>query len=70
MRKYRVTYQDGRTEIIEADDCWPNDWGASFMVAETRQSKLSGARPGDTTSKLRTFRFVSGKAIAEIREVA
>lgn len=34
MKRFEVRYVDGRAEVIEADGCWPNDWGAAFVREE------------------------------------
>ena len=70
MARFEVTYTDGRTEVIEAEGCWPNDWGAAFVREEARPSKARNARPTDVVVKHHTFRFIAGRMIAEIRELA
>ena len=69
MKRYQVTFVSGHVEEIAADDCWPNDWGAAFLREIERPSKSFAAKPGDTVSKLQTFRFIAGRLINEIREV-
>ncbi|GAM97559.1 hypothetical protein U91I_01185 [alpha proteobacterium U9-1i] len=70
MRRFQVTYADSRVEVIEADGCWPNDWGAAFVYETQRQSKSPTAKPGDIKSTFHTFRFIAGRLIAEVREIA
>jgi len=70
MKRFLLTYADGRVETIEADSCRANDWSVSFSRELERQSKSWNAKPGDMVVTHHTFRVIAGRLIAEVREVA
>lgn len=69
MKRFEVTFTDGHVELIDASECWPNDWAVTFANEETRPSKSFNAKPGDTVSRFHSFRVIAGRLVNEVREV-
>ena len=64
---YRVTFKDGRTEYVDADELEVGTM-AVFTTCEERPSKRRGAEKGETVTKTHTIKAIAVHTIADITE--